>query len=100
MKLHAKLTSDELGGDCGFQRIGYLTLFSQDRIQAGKRVVELEREHGIRVEELAPDDIAARQPMVNLDGIAYGILEPDSGFTDSKKTPRQLVESAKTWNLG
>jgi len=90
---------DELGGDCGFQRIGYLTLLSQDRIQVGKRVVELERAHGIRVEELTPDDIAARQPMVNLDGIAYGILELDSRFADPKKTTRQLVESAKAWNL-
>ena len=90
---------DELGGDCGFQRIGYLALLNEADIESGKRVVELQRAQGIRVEELTPDELAVRYPMVNLDGIPYGILEPDSGFADPTKTTRQLVDSAKAWNL-
>jgi sarcosine oxidase subunit beta len=90
---------DELGGDCGFERIGYLALLSEEGMHAGKRVVELERAHDIRVEELTPEEIAARQPLVNLDGITFGILEPNSGFADPTRTTRQLVESAKSWNL-
>ena len=92
-------SEEELGGDCGFQRIGYLALLDEDGIEAGRRVVELERAQGIEIEELTPDDLATRHPIVNLDGIAQGILEPNSGFADPKKTTRQLVDSAGAWNL-
>ena len=90
---------DELGGDCGFQRIGYLVLLSEDGVEAGKRVARMERAQGIRVEELTVDAIAARQPLVNLDGIAHGIFEPDSGFVDPRQTTQNLVATAKRWNL-
>ena len=90
---------DELGGNCGFQRIGYLAVLGEDGREAGRRVVEMERAQGIRVEELSPADIADRYPLVDLDGIKYGILEPDSGFADPIKTTQQLVDSARPWKL-
>ena len=90
---------DELGGDCDFRRIGYLALLDEDGIEAGKRVVELQRAHEIRIDELTPDELTDRLPMVNFDGVSYAILEPESGFADPKKTTRNLVESATAWGL-
>ena len=49
----------ELGGDCGFQRIGYLVLLGEEGAAAGRQVVELERAEGIRIEELSRDELAA-----------------------------------------
>ena len=89
----------ELGGDCGFQRIGYLVLLGDEGTVAGRQVVELERAEGIRIEELSLDQLAARHPRVKLDGIVSGILEPDSGFADPAKTTRQLIAGAADWNL-
>jgi len=86
--------ADELGGDCDFQRIGYLALLAEEGIESGKQVVKMERDIGVRIEELRRDELAQRYPLVNLDSIAYGILEPDSGFADPRKTTRQLVASA------
>ena len=90
---------DELGGDCDFRRIGYLALLDEDGIEAGKRVVELQRAHEIRIDELTPGELTDRLPMVNFDGISYAILEPESGFADPKKTTRNLVEGATAWGL-
>jgi sarcosine oxidase subunit beta len=90
---------EELGGDCDFRQIGYLALLDEAGTEAGKTVVELQREHGIRIEELTPADLSDRLPMVNLDDISYAILEPDSGFADPKKTTRNLVESASDWGV-
>ena len=90
---------EEFRGDCGFRRIGYLALLNQQASDAGRRVVQLQREHGIRVEELTPDELRTRLPQVDLGGIDYGILEPDSGYADPKKTTQTLVAQAKQWNL-
>ena len=40
----------EIGGDCGFNQVGYLTLLSLQALDAGRQVVEMERAVGIRVE--------------------------------------------------
>ena len=91
--------SEELGGDCEFRRIGYLALLAEDGIEAGKQVVQMERDAGIRINELTPDDLARDYPFVNLDSIAYAILEPDSGFVNPRLTTRNLVERAAEWGL-
>lgn len=89
----------EIGGDCGFNQVGYLTLLSLEALDAGRQVVEMERAVGIRVEELTRDEIHDRLPMVDLDGIDCGVLEPDSGYVDPVKTTRTLASSAEAWGL-
>ncbi len=89
----------ELGGDCDFKQIGYLVLTKASEVEAGRQIAAIEREQGIEVEDLSPDDIAARWPELNLDGVAYGLFEPQSGYVDPVKTTRNLVESAAAWGL-
>ncbi len=89
----------EIGGDCGFNQAGYLTLLSLEALEAGRKVVEMERAAGIRVEELTREDIHDRLPMVNLDGIDCGVLEPDSGYVDPVMTTQTLARTAESWGL-
>ena len=90
---------EEMGGDCGFNQVGYLTLLSQEALDAGRTVVEMERAAGIGVEELTLDEIRDRLPMVDLEGIDCAVLEPDSGYVDPVKTTRTLAHTAEAWGL-
>tara|TARA_B100001123_G_scaffold341816_2_gene387665 strand:- start:6749 stop:7918 length:1170 start_codon:yes stop_codon:yes gene_type:complete len=89
----------EIGGECGFNQAGYMTLLAKDALDAGRQVVEMERAAGIRVEELSRDEIRDRLPMVDLDNIECGVLEPDSGYVDPVMTTRTLARSAEAWGL-
>ena len=94
-----KNSEAELGGDCDFRQIGYLVLTAEADVEAGRQIGAIEREQGIEVEDLSPDDIRARWPELNLDGVAYGLFEPHSGYVDPVKTTRNLVQSAAAWGL-
>ena len=91
--------SSALGEDCGFRRISYLALVGNHNIDAGRTVMHLERDQGIKIHELTADDLASRFPLLNLEGVAYGILEPDSGYADPRQTTKTLVDRAKDWKL-
>lgn len=91
--------NEELGGDCGFNQVGYLTLLSQADLEAGKQVIEMERQAGIRVEELTKADVHERLPMVDLENVDCAILEPDSGYVDPVKTTRTMASSVKEMGL-
>jgi sarcosine oxidase subunit beta len=90
---------ERLGGGCDFERVGYLVLTDEDEVEAGRQVAAIERQHGIEVEDLTPEEIAARWPQLRLDGVAYGLFEPHSGYVDPIKTTRNLVDSARAWGL-
>jgi sarcosine oxidase subunit beta len=91
--------SQELGGDCGFNQVGYMTLLSKAALKAGRQVVEMERQAGITVEELTRDDVHERLPMVDLENVDCAFLEPDSGYVDPVKTTQTMASSVKGLGL-
>lgn len=90
---------EEIGGESGFNQVGYLTLLAKSGMDAGRQVVEMERAAGIIVEELTSDQIRDRLPMVDVDDIECGVLEPESGYVDPVKTTRTLASTAQAWGL-
>lgn len=90
---------DELGGDCGFRRTGWLMVLHQDGVSPAQRVVSMQRRHGIEVTELSLADLEKMVPQVNLDQVVGAIFEPSSGYADPIRTTRALVERAKQWGL-
>ena len=92
-------SKEVFGCDTLFTPSGYLVLMGDESVEAGKRVTQLEREQGIRIEELDSIALKARYPMLQLDDIQCGMLEVDSGFADPLKTTQVMAETAKPWGL-
>ena len=90
-----------LGGDCGFRRNGYLVLADAAALGPGRKMMQLELEQAIAVEELSVEEIHARWPEIDLKSqqIAGGIFEPDSGIADGALSTRSLIDSAAAWGL-
>ncbi len=88
-----------LGGDCSFRRVGFLCLLEEGVVSAGRQVFRMEREHGIEVMEVSPEEIREIMPQLCLEGVVKGILEPHSGYVDPLRTVKNLVDRAKEWGL-
>ncbi len=90
---------DELGGDCGFQQVGFLLLVDPNSLSVGNRIFELESRHGLDVQDLSPDDIRELAPQLSLANVVKGVFEPRSGYADPVKTTQSLIRRAEEWGL-
>ena len=90
---------DELGGDSGFQQVGFLLLLEEDAKAQGDHIMMTETENGVELSDLSVDEAAAYAPQLDLEGIVRAIYEPRSGYADPVKTTRSLVKRAKDWGL-
>ena len=90
---------DELGGDSGFQQVGFLLLLDEDTRETGQHILRTERENGVEVEDLSVEDISELVPQLELEGIVGATFEPRSGYADPVKTTRSLVQRARDWGL-
>ena len=72
-------------GDAGYVRTGYLLTATVDRLAALEDNVARLRALGLDTEVVSPADVAAIEPLLEIDGIAGGAYEPDGGFADTQK---------------
>ena len=75
-----------------FHKIGVLWLAGKGDDQFERGSVPLLREAGIPCEELSTSEIANRWPQFNLDGVGWGIYEPESGFLTARVACQVVVE--------
>ena len=90
---------ETFGGSCGFRQSGYLTLLDEDSLDQGRQVADMERQHGVPVEELSPGALRERFPVVDLERVRAGIFEPRSGYADPLATTRLLASAAEPLGL-
>lgn len=90
---------DELGGDSGFQQVGFLLLLDENTQDTGDQILQTELDNGVEVKDLQIEDISELAPQLELDGITRAVYEPRSGYADPVKTTQILVERAKEWGL-
>ena len=90
---------EELGGDCGFQPVGFLTIFGENNSASGKQVLEMQKKYGVEIKNVSKVEIGELAPQINLDGIDGGLYEQRSGYANPVKTTRALVERASEWGL-
>ena len=90
---------EELGGDCGFDQVGFLCLLEEHTAPAGRRVLEMEQKYGATVVEVSRDDIEEQAPRLDLEQVIGGVFEPRSGYADPVRTTHSLVTRAKEWGL-
>ena len=91
--------NEELGGDSGFQQVGFLLLLDTDTVDTGDQILRTEIENGVEVKDLSVEDVGELAPQLNLEGVVRAIFEPRSGYADPVRTTRSLVDGAKDWGL-
>ena len=91
---------EEVGvGSAGYVRLGYLLLVPQDAVSACRRNVELGLRCGVDTRFVAPEEVAAIEPLASLDGVAGGAFEPDGGVVDVPLMVLSWVAAATSLGL-
>ncbi len=86
---------DAIGGDARFIQTGRVLFFGERDADAARANVEMNRELGVRIHTLTPSEIADLVPQANLDGIALGVYEPNSGYADPMATTYAYADRAR-----
>lgn len=78
--------ADEVGvADAGFARCGYLLTVPERLVEACRGNVAMLQGIGLDTAFLTPDEIAAVEPELSLEGVAGAAYEPEGGFADAQK---------------
>ena len=91
--------SEELGGDSGFRRTGYLSLLEERHLEAGLNVLSEETKLNTGARRISMDDVKELAPQFTVDGIVAATYQKRGGYADPVKTTRSLAESAQQWGL-
>jgi sarcosine oxidase subunit beta len=87
---------EELGQAIDRRRIGYLFLLaSQESVTNFHPIVEMQRRLGVNTEWLTPDEIAARVPLLNLDGLLAATNHAGDGLADPNGVVQGYVSGAR-----
>jgi glycine/D-amino acid oxidase-like deaminating enzyme len=84
-----------VGGDCGFERLGYLKLVARGHRDRLARNVAAQQAIGIKTRVITPEEVREIFPECRLDDIGGAAYEPDSGYADPNATTFSLAEAAR-----
>lgn len=87
---------EEVGGHPGFVQNGFLLLVAEQEADALRTNVALQRELGLQVDMVQPDDLQTYIPDLDLKGVALASYESTSGYADPYGVTVALAERAKT----
>lgn len=87
---------EELGQPIDRRRTGYLFLLtSQESVTSFREIVAMQRRLGVSTEWLTPDAIAARVPLLNLEGVLAATNHADDGLADPNSVVQGYVSGAR-----
>ena len=93
--LYARLES-ETGLATGMRQTGSITVaLTEARVEELRRQAGMARAFGVEISELAPDEIAARYPHLNTDGVRMGVWLPGDGQGDPSNIALALAAGAR-----
>jgi len=84
-----------VGGDCGFEPIGFLQLVPAGFEAALQRNIERQRRIGIDTRAVTRDEIRALLPGCRAEDIGGAAWEPGSGYADPNATAYAFAEAAR-----
>lgn len=84
-----------VGGDCGFEAVGFVQLVPRGYAGALGANVEMQRGLGIRTELLPLGELPRLLPGCRVDDLGGAAWEPDSGFADPVATTYAFAEAAR-----
>jgi len=94
-ELYASLEA-ETGVATGFRQNGSISVaLTGERLEELKRGASMAKTFGLAVEVLTPQDIAAKYPLLNLDGVTGGVFLPKDGQADPANIAHALAKGAR-----
>jgi len=84
-----------VGGDCGFEPIGFLQIVPKGYEAALTRNVARQRGLGIKTEVITPGRLTDLLPGCRIDDVGAAAWEPESGFADPNATTFAFAEAAR-----
>ena len=84
-----------VGGDCGFERVGFLQIVARGHERALAANVAWQQRLGINTREVTPEEIRDILPGAYADDIGAAAYEPDSGFAGPSATAFAFAEAAR-----
>jgi sarcosine oxidase subunit beta len=86
---------DEVGGEIGFRRTGYLFLLRDHEVAAFAASVALQRRLGVATEVVDPAEAARHVPGLRTDDLAAATYNPDDGGADPGAVVQAYADSAR-----
>jgi 4-methylaminobutanoate oxidase (formaldehyde-forming) len=87
---------NETGVATGFRRTGSITVaLTAERKEEIFRQAAMARAFGVEVEEITPDEVKARYPHLNTDGVTAGVWLPKDGQGDPANIALALARGAR-----
>jgi sarcosine oxidase subunit beta len=84
-----------VGGDCGFEGVGFVQLVGHAHAGALRRNVERQQRLGIGTTAITPAEAARLLPGLETGDVGAAAWEPDSGFADPAATAFAFAEGAR-----
>ncbi|MEO4041615.1 FAD-dependent oxidoreductase [Hoeflea sp. CAU 1731] len=86
----------ETGMDTGFRKVTNVRLArTKDRLDEYEYYMGVAETLGISVEPMTPEDIAAKWPYVNVDGLLGAIVHPEDGYIQPADLTQALAKGAR-----
>ncbi|MBI4636770.1 MAG: FAD-binding oxidoreductase [Candidatus Rokubacteria bacterium] len=84
-----------VGGDCGFEPVGFVQLVPRGYEHALSQNVETQRRIGIETRVVSKNELAELLPDCDLGDVGGAAWEPDSGFADPNATTFAFADAAR-----
>jgi sarcosine oxidase subunit beta len=84
----------EVGGDCGFEPVGFVQLVGRGYEDHLRRNVAMQQRIGIKTELVSPEDLPRLLPGACTDDVGGAAWEPESGFADPNATAFAFAAAA------
>lgn len=86
---------ERVGGGCGFTRTGFAYLAGEDRVEALRHNVALQRGVGVETGLVTAEDLSEIDPALDVSDVALAAYEPRGGYADPTATAVSLLRAAE-----
>lgn len=86
---------ERVGGDCGFQKTGFLQIAKREHEGNLRGNVMNQQKIGINTSVITADEVRKLFPDLVTEHFDYAAYEPDSGYADATLTTNSFLEAAK-----
>ena len=87
--------ADAVGGDARFSQTGRVLTFPATLRDAVEANYAMNRELGVNIHALTPGELAELVPAMNVEDVAIGLYEPESGYADPVATTYAYADAAR-----
>jgi len=97
-KLYSEILPEETSMDTGYYPVGFIELAcDQHRLEYYRRVAAFNRLCGVKVEEISPERVKEKFPLVDTHGVLAGFYVEDDGRVNPYDATMALLRGAKMY---